>query len=314
MQGCKRALASAPGLILVLAVTLTAINCTPRFTSAITAGQYVYFPVDPRQLITTQDTAVHESLRLILADKTDFRSDFRKIQDWVASHIVYTQDSYYYWQTPAETLSKRTGNCKDYAVLLCTLCRAAGVPASDIYVAIGKDRSNKSHSFIIEKWLLGRWQVIEPQVGGFIMSDLSSMDTADRYAVTSRFNDTAYYGQAAFITGSETFLSSGAPASSVVRQVPEDESSASLSSSPPPVVNPLPEIDYFYFKSSPNIVGPASSSMLTWQVTGASIVYIDRGVGYVALSGNQIVSATAGTTYSLTAKNDNGEVKSMAVK
>ena len=274
----------------------------------------MYFPVDPRLLITTQDSSIRESLQQILADKTDFRSDFRKIQDWVASHIVYSQDSYYYWQTPSETLSKRTGNCKDFAVLLCTLSRAAGVPAGDIYVAIGKDRSNKSHAFIIEKWLLGRWQVIEPQVGGFIMSDLSGMDTADRYAITSRFNDVAYYGQAAFITGSETFLSSGAPASPAAGQSSEDTASASLSSSPPPVVNPLPEIDYFYFKSSPNIVGTPGSTMLNWQVTGSSSVYIDRGVGYVAASGSQIVPATAGTTYTLTAKNANGEVRSIAIK
>ena len=314
MQGFNRAPLSVPGLILVLAITLAVAGCTPRFTTAYTAGQYVYFPVDPRQLITTQDTAVRETLKQIMADKTDFRSDFRKIQDWVASHISYSQDSYYYWQTPAETLSKRTGNCKDFAVLLCTLSRAAGVPASDIYVAIGKDLSNKSHAFIIEKWLLGRWQVIEPQVGGFIISDLSGMDTADRYAVTSRFNDTAYYGQPAFITGSESFLSSGAPASPVASQASEDTASASLSSSPPPAVNPLPEIDYFYFKSSPNIVGTTGSTMLNWQVTGSSSVYIDRGVGYVAPSGSQIVTAVAGTTYTLTAKNANGEVRSMAIK
>jgi hypothetical protein len=151
-------------------------------------------------------------------------------------------------------------------------------------------------------------------VGGFIISDLSAADTADRYAVTSRFNDVAYYGQAAFITGSETFLSSGAPASPVTTQASGEETSISLSSIPPPVVNPLPEIDYFYFKSSPNIVGLVGSTMLTWQVTGASTVYIDRGVGYVAPSGNQIITAAAGTPYTLTAKNANGDVKSMAVK
>lgn len=301
-------------LILAIAVIPAQAYCTPRFTTAGTSGQYVYFPVDPRRLITPQDNAVRESLKQILADKTDFRSDFRKVQDWVASQITYTQDSYYYWQTPSETLARRTGNCKDFAVLLCTLSRAAGVPAGDIYVAIGKDRSNKSHAFIIERWLLGRWQVIEPQVGGFIISDLSGMDTADRYAITARFNDTAYYGQPAFITSSETFLSSGAPASPTTTQGSQDTDSAAISSSPPPPVNPLPEVDYFYFKSSPNIVGTSGSTMLSWQVTGASSVYIDGGVGYVALSGNRIVNATAGAAFTLTAKNANGEVTSMAVK
>ena len=314
MRGFSSSPPTLTGLILFLALVMAAVGCAPRFTSAYSVRQYVYFPVDPRQLITIQDASVRESLKQILADKTDFRSDFRKIQDWVASQISYSQDSYYYWQTPAETLSKRTGNCKDFAVLLCTLSRAAGVPAGDIYVAIGKDRSNKSHAFIIERWLLGTWQVIEPQVGGFIIADLSGMDTADRYAVTARFNDAAYYGQPAFITGSETFLSSAAPASPLTGQPADDTASASLSTAPPPVVNPLPEIDYFYFKSSRNIVGSSGSTMLTWQVSGASSVYIDRGVGFVAASGTQIVNAASGTTYTLTAKNANGEVTSMAVK
>jgi len=300
--------------ILFVFLAVISYGCSPRFTSAGSGGKYVYFPVDPRQLITVEDPAVRRALESITSDKTDIRSDFRKLQDWVASNIAYSQDSYYHWQTPAETLEKRSGNCKDFAVLLCALSRAAGVPAGDIYVAIGKDRSNRSHAFIIEKWLLGRWQVIEPQVSGFIISDLSAIDTADRYAITSRFNDESYIGEPAFITATETFLASGAPAASSVNHAAADSDSISLSSNPPPVVNPLPEIDYFYFKQSPNIVGPSGSTMLTWQISDASIVYIDGGIGYVASSGNQIVTSPAGTVYTITARNENGEVKSMAYR
>ena len=270
-------------------------GCSPRFTSGGATGRYVYFPVDPRQLITVDDPAVHQALQAITSNKTDYRSDFRKLQDWVASHITYSQDSYYHWQTPAETLQKRSGNCKDFAVLLCTLVRAAGVPSGDIYVAIGKDRSNASHAFIIEKWLLGRWQVIEPQVGGFIMSDLSAIDTADRYVITSRFNDETYLGEPAFITGSETFIASGTPAASTVDHPAADTDSNLLTTSTPPAVNPLPEIDYFYLKQSSNIVGPASYTMLTWQVYDATLVYIDGGIGYVGSSGSHIVTSPAGT-------------------
>ena len=293
---------------------LISANCSPRFVSTGASNKYVYFPVDPRHLITVDDPAVRRALEAIISDQTDYRSDFRKLQDWVASNIAYSQDSYYHWQTPAETLEKRSGNCKDFAVLLCALSRAAGVPAGDIYVAIGKDRSNRSHAFIIEKWLLGRWQVIEPQVGGFIISDISAIDTADRYAITSRFNDESYIGEPAFITATETFLASGAPAASTVNHADADSDAGPLSSNPPPVVNPLPEIDYFYFKRASNIVGPSSSVMLTWQVSDASIVYIDSGIGYVASSGNQIVTSPAGTVYTITARNENGETKSMAVR
>ena len=314
MPGPTRATPLISGLTLVLALVLWAAGCAPRFATANTSGQYVYFPVDPRQLITVRDESIKQALNTITSNPTDFRSDFRKLQDWVASHITYSQDSYYRWQTPVETLTRRTGNCKDFAVLLCTLCRAAGVPAGDIYVAIGKDRSNKSHAFVIERWVLGRWQVIEPQVSGFIISDLSAIDTADRYAITSRFNDESYIGEPAFITATETFLASGAPAASSVNHAAADSDSISLSSNPPPVVNPLPEIDYFYFKQSPNIVGPSGSVMLTWQVSDASIVYIDGGIGYVASSGNQIVTSPAGTVYTITARNENGEVKSMVYR
>jgi len=301
-------------VIIIVVLALISLNCSPRFTLAGNTGKYIYFPVDPRQLITPEDPVVRQALETVTADKTDFRSDFRKLQGWVASRITYSQDSYYHWQTPAETLEKRSGNCKDFAVLLCTLLRASGVPPGDVFVAIGKDRNNKSHAFIIEKWLQGRWQVIEPQVGGFIISDLSAVDTADRYAITSRFNDESYFGDPAFITGSETFLVAGAPSATPASQSIADSDPNPLPTSPPPVFNPLPEIDYFYFKQSPNIVGLAGSSMLTWQVTGASSVYIDRGVGFVAPSGSQIVTGTSGTTYTLTAKNANGEIKSMAFK
>ena len=300
--------------IILFLLILISINCSPRFTTTGTTGKYVYFSVDPRQLIAVEDPAVRRALEMITSDKTDYRSDFRKLQDWVASHITYSQDSYYHWQTPAETLEKRSGNCKDFAVLLCTLCRAAGVPAGDIYVAIGKDRSNRSHAFIIERWLFGRWQVIEPQVGGFIISDLSAIDTADRYAITSRFNDVSYLGEPAFITASETFLASGAPAASTVDYAAANSDSALLTTTPPPAVNPLPEIDFFYFKQSPNIVGPAGSTMLTWQVSDASFVYIDGGIGFVAPSGNQIVTSPAGTVYTITARNGNGEIRSIAIR
>jgi len=297
--------------ILSACIILVSAGCSPRFMTAGTLGKYVYFPVDPRQLITVDDPAIRQTLNMITSDKTDFRSDFRKLQAWVSSHIRYSNDSYYHWQTPAETLQKRTGNCKDFAVLLCTLSRAAGVPAGDIFVVIGKDRSNNTHAFIIEKWVLDRWEVVEPQVGGFVISDLTSIDTADRYAIYSRFNDKYYLGETAFITGSETFLASGSPSSAASSQAAASPEPPAASPSPP--VNPLPEIDYFYFKRVPNVVGASSNNMLTWQVTGATLVYIDNGIGYVAASGSQLVSSPA-TAFTITARNENGEVKTQAFR
>lgn len=299
--------------LVIAVVLLLSAACSPRFLTGSGGGRYVYFPVDPRLLVTPQADEVRQAVSGILADKVDPRSDFRKLQDWVASHIRYTQDSYYTWQTPATTLEKRTGNCKDFAILLCSLVRAAGVPAGDVYVAIGKDRSNNSHAFIIEKWLQGRWQVIEPQAGGLFVADLSAADTADRYAITARFNDVSYYGDTAYITGSETFLASSAavtpgasPGPGAAGPLPQ--------AAPLPALNPLPEVDYFYFKPAVNVLGTPGAAVLAWQVSGADSVYIDNGIGWVSQSGNRVITAPPGTYYTITARNGNGTSRSIAVR
>ena len=46
--------------------------------------------------------------------------------DWVRDHIVYTEDPTDYWQSSSETLSWRTGDCEDYAILLAAMIDEMG--------------------------------------------------------------------------------------------------------------------------------------------------------------------------------------------
>ena len=46
--------------------------------------------------------------------------------DWVRDHIVYTDDPNDYWQSASETLSWRTGDCEDYAILLASMIDEMG--------------------------------------------------------------------------------------------------------------------------------------------------------------------------------------------
>ncbi len=46
--------------------------------------------------------------------------------DWVRSHIVYADDPNDYWQSSSETLSWRTGDCEDYAILLASMIDEMG--------------------------------------------------------------------------------------------------------------------------------------------------------------------------------------------
>ena len=178
--------------IIAAAFLLTACavsDCAPRVASV---SEYSKQPFDPRGLITLNDPKIQESLKTILADRDDVRTDFRRIEDWVAANVVYDSTVGDNWQLPADTLNTRKGDCKDYSTLLCTLWRASGIPSSDVYVAIGQGKSGPSHAFIIEKHMNGTWQVVEPQVGGFVLSELSAVDTAEKYAITFLFNDVEY--------------------------------------------------------------------------------------------------------------------------
>ncbi|MCK4722088.1 MAG: hypothetical protein KAT75_02235 [Dehalococcoidia bacterium] len=55
------------------------------------------------------------------------------------------------------------------------------------------------------------------------------------------------------------------------------------------------------FSASPGSISPGGSSTLSWDVSGATTVSLDQGIGSVPLSGSRAVSPGATTTYTLTA-------------
>jgi len=60
------------------------------------------------------------------------------------------------------------------------------------------------------------------------------------------------------------------------------------------------------FQVSPAVIKAGEYSTLSWTVTGASKVYIDNGVGNVALQGSMTVSPSQTVQYTLTAQNSTG--------
>jgi len=134
---------------------------------------------------------------------------FDAIRDWVAANVEYKTDEEQwgvddYWQTPEETLSLHTGDCEDFAILLCTLLRAYGIDEEHIYVAIGVDDKGQGHAFLIEDWYLGgEWRVIEPQVEAqpfhpgrrFEDFNLADFRLLREYEIIVGFNDLYYYDE-----------------------------------------------------------------------------------------------------------------------
>ncbi len=66
------------------------------------------------------------------------------------------------------------------------------------------------------------------------------------------------------------------------------------------------------FTVNPASIVPGGKAVLSWNVTNATSVSIDHGIGTVSLSGTMNVSPTAPTIYKLTATNDAGSNTKLA--
>jgi hypothetical protein len=67
------------------------------------------------------------------------------------------------------------------------------------------------------------------------------------------------------------------------------------------------------FSSNPSTISAGGTSTLIWNVTGASSVSIDQGIGQVDAAGTRLVSPAASTVYTISATNAAGTVTRSAV-
>ena len=67
------------------------------------------------------------------------------------------------------------------------------------------------------------------------------------------------------------------------------------------------------FSSNPSAVDSGSPSVLFWNVTGATSVSIDQGIGRVDFTGIKVISPATSTVYTLTATNSAGTATGSAV-
>ena len=128
-------------------------------------------PEQMKQYVTPNDPEVKVVLNDILSGEWRWAyNDFNALREWVSMHVSYQSDQDVhgvseYWQLPAETRELGTGDCEDFAILLCTLLRAYGVPADQVYVIGGfPSEGERGHAFLYEHWYKGIWRAIEPQV------------------------------------------------------------------------------------------------------------------------------------------------------
>lgn len=82
------------------------------------------------------------------------------MRDWIADHFSYVPGSSTSETTALESFVKRQGICRDYAHVMITLARAAGIPARIVSVyAVGVDPPD-FHA-VAEVFLGGAWHLID---------------------------------------------------------------------------------------------------------------------------------------------------------
>ena len=83
------------------------------------------------------------------------------IRDWVAAAITYMPGSSVATTCANDTFLSRQGVCRDFAHLVCTLARAAQIPAR--YTAgYSPNVTPPDFHAVAEVWLDGAWHVVDP--------------------------------------------------------------------------------------------------------------------------------------------------------
>jgi predicted transglutaminase-like cysteine proteinase len=140
-----------------------------------------------RLFVTPREPSLVALKDMVLKDAPLKVKDWIALRNWVGDNIRYVSDLEVhgvreYWQFGKETVALGTGDCEDFAVLLCSLLRAAGYSSDDVYVVVGKS-GNDYHAWVkINLGTLG-WYNLEPQenglatvVGDFVMlSDFQAL-------------------------------------------------------------------------------------------------------------------------------------------
>ena len=81
--------------------------------------------------------------------------------EWIHSHLDYVMGSSDATTTATDTLVAREGICRDYAHLMISFARAAGIPARMVSAYAWQLDPPDFHA-VVEVWLDGGWRLVDP--------------------------------------------------------------------------------------------------------------------------------------------------------
>jgi len=180
---------------------------------------------DPRVLITVDDPVVRAKVEEVTRLSRTTEEKQQAIFEYVRKEIEYVTEGnpkeykypksflkfkFDFWQLPRETIEWRKGDCEDQAILLCTMMRIAGVPASDVQVVLGLLHVNGTpaggHAWCEFK-IGDEWYVLESTCPTCNYFEKSYYYTLLSPKIWGWFNDEEYYEEESKEAGgSVTFI------------------------------------------------------------------------------------------------------------
>lgn len=111
-------------------------------------------------------------------------SKIKAMAQWIYEHVDYCSGSSDATTTAVDVFVSRQGVCRDFAHLLTSFARAAGVPAR-VVSAYAWDLDPPDFHAVVELWLAGDWYLVDP-------TQLAPLDGLVRIAVGRDATDIAF--------------------------------------------------------------------------------------------------------------------------
>lgn len=110
-------------------------------------GQKDRIACDVKIFITDKDEIVQNIVKQYKLKKSTYDATALAVQQWVVKFLTYKYDDDLnltpeFWQFPFETLQSNYGDCEDGAILITSLCIAAGIPSWRVKVCAGYVQSS----------------------------------------------------------------------------------------------------------------------------------------------------------------------------
>jgi transglutaminase-like putative cysteine protease len=186
---------TASGELHIISLQASCMDSADTYSFSIGADVPRTFSDKPelvKLFVTPREPSLVALKNEVLEDAPLKLNDWIELRNWVGNNIQYRYDDEIYgireyWQFGKETLDLRTGDCEDFAILLCSLYRAAGYSPDDVYVVIGKN-ANGYHAWVKIKLESVGWYNVEPQENGWA-TFLGDFLTLSGYQALCEFND-----------------------------------------------------------------------------------------------------------------------------